>query len=410
MHSQPDTSLDIASRIVAIFDMLGPYHIARLNALAAQTTTLGIEVASRSQTYSWDKVEAPTLFERKTLFDVPDSTLLTTGQIRRALTDALAIFKPDVVLVPGWATSTALIAAQWCWASGVPTVVMSESTIGDASRAAWKEAIKRCLVETFDAGLVGGTPQRAYLALLGIPEASILLGYNAIDNAYFDAGATRSRASASSERVRLGLPESYFLASARFIEIKNLDRLLEAYACFRRLRPASATRLVLLGDGVEAPRLKSLRSSLGLADTVVMPGFKQYGDLPVYYGLAKAFVHVSRVEPWGLVVNEAMASRLPVLVSRECGCAEDLVADGRNGYVVAHDDIAAIATRMVEIDDANAERLLTMGEASFDIVSNYGPERFARGALDAAALARARPSHRPTLVGSAVSRAMLWAR
>ncbi len=397
-------------RIAVIFDMLGPYHIARLNALAARATTLGIEVAGRSQTYSWDKVDAPTTFERKTLFDVPDSSLLVTDQIHRALADALARFEPDVVLVPGWATSAALISAQWCRASGVPAVVMSESTIGDASRAAWKEAIKRCIVANFDAGLVGGAPQKAYLTSLGMPEASISLGYNAIDNAYFDRGATRSRASASSERVRLGLPESYFLASARFIEIKNLDRLLEAFACFCRLRPASATRLVLLGDGVEAPRLNSLRSSLGLDDSVVMPGFKQYGDLPAYYGLAKAFVHVSRVEPWGLVVNEAMASRLPVLVSRECGCAEDLVADGRNGYVVAHDDIAAIAARMVEIDDANAERLWTMGEASFDIVSNYGPERFASGALDAAALVLSRSSRRSKHVGSAVSRAMLWAR
>lgn len=410
MHSQLDTSPHAAYRIVAIFDMLGPYHIARLNALAAHTTTLGIEVAGRSQTYSWDKVEAPTLFERKTLFDVPDSSLLATGQIRRALTDALARFKPNVVLVPGWATSTALIAGQWCRASGVPTVVMSDSTFRDAPRAAWKEAIKRCIVKIFDAGLVAGTPQKAYLKSLGMPEASLFSGYDAIDNAYFDLGAARSRARASSERIRLGLPKTYFLSSARFIDIKNLDRLLEAFACFCRLRPRSATRLVLLGDGVEAPRLNSLRCSLGLDDAVIMPGFKQYGDLPAYYGLAKAFVHVSRVEPWGLVVNEAMASRLPVLVSRECGCAEDLVAEGRNGYVVAHNDIAAIAARMADIDDANADRLCTMGEASFDIVSNYGPERFASGALDAAAHVLDRPSRRSKLVGSALSQAMLCAR
>lgn len=395
-------------RVAAIFDMLGPYHVARLNALASRATILGIEIASRSQIYPWDKVETPAVFERKTLFDVPDSSMLTTDQIRHALTDTLETFKPDVVLVPGWATSKALIAGKWCRASGVPSVVMSESTVGDASRSAWKEAIKKRIVECFDAGLVGGAPQKAYLSTLGMPEESIFLGYNAIDNAYFDIGSARSRASANSERVRLGLPESYFLASARFIEIKNLCRLLEAYACFCRLRPGSATRLVLLGDGVEASRLKSLRSSLGLDDSVIMPGFKQYDDLPAYYGLAKAFVHVSRIEPWGLVVNEAMASRLPVLVSRECGCAADLVPDGRNGYVVSHDDIEAIAASMVDLDNSSPLRLRGMGDASFEIVSNFGPQRFASGALAAAEAAFARRPRRLSLVASAVSRAMLW--
>lgn len=53
----------------------------------------------------------------------------------------------------------------------------------------------------------------------------------------------------------------------------------------------------------------------------MLPGFKQYTELPAYYGLAEAFVHLSRIEPWGLVVNEAMSVGLPVVVSRECGCA-----------------------------------------------------------------------------------------
>ena len=80
-----------------------------------------------------------------------------------------------------------------------------------------------------------------------------------------------------------------------------------------------------------------------------MPGFKQYHDLPAYYGLAGAFVHTSTVEQWGLVVNEAMAAGLPVLVSRNCGCAADLVQDGVNGFAfdpLDGDRMAALLTKV----------------------------------------------------------------
>jgi 1,2-diacylglycerol 3-alpha-glucosyltransferase len=59
-------------------------------------------------------------------------------------------------------------------------------------------------------------------------------------------------------------------------------------------------------------------------------------------GLASAFIQASTTEQWGLVVNEAMASGLPVLVSERCGCAPDLVKNGVNGYTFDPYDIKEI--------------------------------------------------------------------
>ncbi len=64
--------------------------------------------------------------------------------------------------------------------------------------------------------------------------------------------------------------------------------------------------------------------------TCILPGFKPYDELPVYYALANAFVHASTSEQWGLVVNEAIATGLPVIVSNRCGCAPELV--NGNGF------------------------------------------------------------------------------
>jgi 1,2-diacylglycerol 3-alpha-glucosyltransferase len=377
-----------------MFDMFGAYHLARLNALGARHPTLGIEIAARSGTYDWRPMEVETRFERRTLFDVKDSSELSTTQIDRAIAAELDRFCPDVVLVPGWTSRGALSMLRWSLRRRIPAVVMSESTRQDRIRSVWREALKRRVVASFSAGLVGGDPQKDYLVELGMERERIALGYDVVDNAHFSEAAKAVRTNSQRLRNDLGLPERYFLASARFIPIKNLLGLMEAFGRFRHLRPASQTRLVLLGDGPERAVLEAKRAELGLDEAILMPGFKQYDQLPIYYSLADGFVHVSRKEPWGLVVNEAMAAGLPVMVSKACGCASNLVKDGENGYLVDHDDLDEIADRLARVDDDPALRMY-MAERSSAIIAEWRPERFAAGATEAASTARQRGARPP---------------
>jgi glycosyltransferase involved in cell wall biosynthesis len=131
--------------------------------------------------------------------------------------------------------------------------------------------------------------------------------------------------------------------------------------------------------------LENLRTHLNLDKFIYMPGFQQYADLPEFYATAGAFVHASSVEQWGLVVNEAMASGLPVLVSNRCGCADELVDEGHNGFTFDPSDVESLAAMMVLLSD-RADRS-TMGVESRRIMAKYGPERFASGFKAAAQLA-----------------------
>jgi glycosyltransferase involved in cell wall biosynthesis len=382
----------------AMFDMFGPYHLARLNALGARYPTLGIEIAARSGTYDWQPLEAKTSFERRTLFDVKDSSELSATQINHAIAAELDRFCPDVVLVPGWTSRGALSMLRWSLTHRIPSVVMSESTRRDRIRRAWREAIKRQVVANFSAGFVGGDPHKEYLAELGMAQELITLGFDVVDNAYFSQAAEAVRANAQRLRAEAGLPERYVLASARFIPIKNLLGLIEAFGRFRRLRPASQTHLVILGDGPERVALEAKCAELGLDRAILMPGFKQYDRLPTYYSLADGFIHISSNEPWGLVVNEAMAAGLPVIVSKACGCAANLVEDGENGYVVTHDDVDEIADRLARLDDDPALRA-RMAERSSAIIAQWGLERFVLGATEASSIAKQR-GPRPHDLGS----------
>ena len=210
----------------------------------------------------------------------------------------------------------------WCTRKRIPAIVMSDSAEIDEKRRPWREAIKRRIVSLFSAGLVAGGPHRRYLTALGMDNSLIRDGFDAVDNDHFATGAIAARADAKALRAELCLPHPFFLTSCRFVAKKNLFALLAAYRRYRAMAGSSAWDLVLAGDGPLAAELRAVIAGHGLESCIHLPGFCQYEELPRYYGLASAFILPSTTEQWGLVVNEAMAAGLPVLVSTRCGCAE----------------------------------------------------------------------------------------
>ncbi|MGH7952682.1 MAG: glycosyltransferase family 4 protein [Limisphaerales bacterium] len=373
-------------RVAIVFMRFGPYHQARLNAAGRRMELFGVEACGMENTYAWEKAEGADSFTRITLTDRHAGNRQWKREVYREMRRTLNNTKPDAVVIPGWASTEALSALAWCAETRTPVVMMSESTEWDERRIGWKEWIKRRLVGMCSTALAGGTPHASYLEQLGIERKKIFLGYDAVDNDYFAIKAAEARNRKSEIRNQLGLPENFFLASARFVEKKNLPRLIQAYARYRDLVKKSETEnkkseiwdLVLLGDGPLRETLNFQLSTLNLRPHVLLSGFKQYDELPAYYGLASAFVHASTTEQWGLVVNEAMASGLPVLVSNRCGCSADLVREGRNGFTFDPCNVERLAELMVKISDARFS-LSSFGMEGQLIIKNWGTERFALG-------------------------------
>src|SRR5947208_12455747 len=262
-----------------------------------------------------------------------------------------------------------------------------------------------------------------------MPRDSIFTGYDVLDNAYFEQRALEIRNAnppqADETRKKHALPENYFLASARFIEKKNLPILIRAYAEYRQRSSAFANQtsrkatagqeatadrevsgenapwdLVLLGDGPMRDTLNTQLSTLNLHAHVHLPGFKPYDELPVYYGLAKAFVHASTTEQWGLVMNEAVASELPVIVSNRCGCVPELVQD--NGFTFDPANESELAERLLQMASLSADERRRLGEASYRIAANFAPDRFGEGLEQAAAMVLRLPQKKPGVIDRAL--------
>jgi glycosyltransferase involved in cell wall biosynthesis len=240
---------------------------------------------------------------------------------------------------------------------------------------------------------------------LGIAPENIFLGYDAVDNRYFSERTAEIRFRAGEFRGRINLPQNYFLASARFVEKKNLSRLIQAYADYRQQsglasngeRVGEPWDLVLLGDGPLREAISQQIKESGLTRHVVMPGFKQYDELPVYYALARAFIHASTTEQWGLVVNEAMASGLPVLVSNRCGCSVDLIQEGVTGYSFDPHNEKQMADLMLRLTMKSID-LPKMGQAAEKWVAEWGVERFGKGLQQAAESGMKVPRQKPSLI------------
>lgn len=368
---------------------LGPYHLARSNAAFHELKDLGIKVvvmetASLDNTYAWEKDNGATAFER--IVALPGKVYESISPVEswRGITSILDRINPRAIFIHGYCTYDAWSALAWCKLHRRPAILMSDSKDDDMPRVAWKEWLKGRVVRQFRAALCAGSPQRSYLEQLGMPPERIFDGFDVVDNEFFSEGADQARQNSDIYRSMAGLesPGPFFLASGRFVKCKNLDGLLHAYAQYRRRIAATFDRsapwgLVILGDGAERKALEHLVHSENIQG-VSFPGFLQIGDLPIYYGLASVFVHPTFQDTWGLVVNEAMAAGLPVLVSTRCGCAPDLVSEGENGYTFAPENLSKLTDLMVRVSSGEVD-LRAMSIGSRNRIKEWGLKRFVRG-------------------------------
>lgn len=418
--------------LAIIWPQYGPYHLARVEALrkAAGTTAVhAIELSNESREYLWRRgAECASVIPlARGAFNEDLGFWRVFLQARRKL----AQLKVEICLVPSYWPKQSLAVLLAAKSLGIRSVMMNETHAGTSRARGLAAAFKKTLLGLFDAALVGGAPQKRYFASLGVSADKILTGYDAVDNDYFARRAIEHRRQPSELRARFRLPQRYFLSLGRFVAKKNLETLIRGYRLYVDASPSPATHLVMVGSGPEEPRLKALCRELGLriyekkhaagkrlehpnGDAVIPEshgvhfyGFQQIDKNAVFYALAEAFILPSLYEEWGLVVNEAMASGLPIVVSQTAGCAEDLLelvtlGEGdpsenddlkldtdlklrarRNGFVFDPNSPSELGRILLRLEKTPKIRE-TMGQQSRRIIERFSCENFARNALLAA--------------------------
>lgn len=344
---------------------------------------VAVEFSRVDDTYAWDLGPDDQNYSLVTLFPDVDISKIPRSKVIERICTVLTKIDPAVVAVPGWSNPIALAALLWCRRNQIPVVMMSDSTAHDQPRKWWREILKKHAIQNASAALVAGSAQQEYIVQLGMYAENTFRGYDVVDNVHFLSGAESAKKDDPEVRARFSLPENYFLVPIRFIEEKNIPFLLQAYEGYRKKAGNNAWHLVLLGDGPLRQVIEAFMHEKYLDEWVLLPGFKQYNELPIYYGLAGAVMLASTSETWGLVVNEAMAAGLPVLVSNRCGCAPDLVRNGENGYTFDPTDATTLMDLMIFIASGACDRE-SMGRRSREIIADWTLDTFVQGLIAAA--------------------------
>jgi glycosyltransferase involved in cell wall biosynthesis len=427
-----------------------------------------IEIANQTGDYAWIRTASGMNVHTLCRNAVAERTGFASVFIKTRR--KLAELQIEACFLPSYSPKQSLAAVLAAKSLRIKAVMMNESHAGTARASGVAAVVKRRLIGLFDAALVGGTPHKRYFASMGMPAERIFTGYDAVDNEYFIRKAQEIRCQWSVVRGQYDLPEHYFLSLGRFVAKKNLATLIRAYALFLEshlpspISDLQIPHLVMVGSGEEEPALRSLCTELQLPiydhakgdhrprttdhrpqttdhaarsafrnpqsairnPGVHFYGFRQIDENPVFYASADAFILPSLYEEWGLVVNEAMASGLPVAVSETAGCAEDLLETGcpagaspedrmrieqsglalrvrQNGFLFDPRSAEELSRTLLVLEGSAGLRSL-MGAESRLIVERFSCENFARNALLAldAALGAGRSGHnsRPRKVPS----------
>jgi glycosyltransferase involved in cell wall biosynthesis len=281
---------------------------------------------------------------------------LTPGIVRE-----LRNAQPDAVVVSGWSTFASQTAIAWCRTHGVPYVLLVESHDLEP-RGAWRRAIKGAVVPRLLRAaanvLVVGSAARESVVARG--ATSVRFFANTIDVAAWIGRAQQLERARADDDVLV-------LSVARLVPEKGLDDLVRALA----ETGDPHLRLVVAGVGPKRDALVELADELGVRLTIL--GHVTEAELAQTYVEADVFALLSRHEPWGVAVNEAAASGLPLLLSDRVGAASDLLADGSNGFLVPAGDVHAAATALNRLAGDPALRR-ELGARSRELVRDWGYE------------------------------------
>jgi glycosyltransferase involved in cell wall biosynthesis len=197
---------------------------------------------------------------------------------------------------------------------------------------------------------------------MGVAPQKIITLFNPVDVSWFHSFA-------QSHRVQQ-VPGHRFIYVCQLIERKNVAAVIRAFA---EIRSESDT-LTIAGDGPLAQSLKELTQTLGVSDSVLFAGHQNQEELAKLYAASNTLILASTNEVWGLVVNEALASGLHVVVSDKCGVA-DFIKDMKGAYISSTDQ-KSIQKALIKSSQEWS------GYIKDPEILKFTPEKFADGVLN----------------------------
>jgi glycosyltransferase involved in cell wall biosynthesis len=320
--------------------------------------------------------EAPFVID----YDSLGQSVRRKGLSKRQIADHVFEFNPDGVFISGWLDWTYMAVAAECKRRGIPVILgLDTQWTGSLKQRLGSLTAPIWLRRSVSAIWTPGERQAQLAAHLGYTGANSWYGVYCCDLRRFNTPV----------HLRLESRES-FLFVGRYVEEKGILDLVNAYRKYRA-STEDPWPLYCAGTG-------PLRHLISEVEGIVDLGFIAPDALPsVMRKYGGVFILPSRVEPWGVVLQEAAAAGCPLICSDACGASVHLLQEGFNGLRFSAGKVDELARSMLRMSAAPPERLVQMGRASVALAEQFTPERWAQTIVEG--IARSAAQLAPSIRG-----------
>ena len=278
--------------------------------------------------------------------------------------------KPDVIICDGYNHTASIQALIFSRKNKIRCLLRSESNDYDRrNNYFFVELYKRFMVKNFSGFIASGLSSKQYLKSLGANKNDIWIAPDSVENNWY-------------ERKKNHNPDNItkFLFVGRIMEHKGIFNLIKAFGSLDN-ETLNEVHLTFIGDGDKIDELKNEIRKTQL-ENVTIVDFLQPKVLAKEYSKHDVFIMPTLSDPWGLVVNEAMASGLPIICSDRAGSARDLVISKWNGYTYDGSDFLSLKSIIEKVLDQK-DLIETMGNNSLKLIKYYSSENSANGFINA---------------------------
>lgn len=302
-------------------------------------------------------------------------------QASKKLFDKLDELNPDFVFSGSIAFTSGATSVNWCRTRRKHIVMFDNSRLMDVPRSRLVNFIKKRLYSNVDAVLIPSQEFVKDYEFWGFTSENMFFGLNVIDNNKWRDLIPNSL-ELSSIRKENKLPSRFIMTVGRQVKKKNFLKLVQS---FHEENQSSSLlySLILIGNGPQRSIIERYIHDNSVKN-IILTDFKSQEELASFYALCDAVILPSlEGETWGLVVNEAMACRKPVLVSNKCGCCSTLVQDGKTGFSFDPENTSEIRKVLREVGKLSQKELNKMGDNAQNLIADWGLDRFEKGVREA---------------------------
>ena len=312
-------------KVLIVLRNIGPYHNSRFESLINSGLKITVfETRPQSQEYFWDSSDNYKYDVYKFPISLSPENDISNKKIDSIYKKLIPSIKPDAIVSIGWADRTYQRLLIYGNSYKIPLIIVSDSinkTEIHKKRIFIKELTKKIILKGCSSAFVAGIESKKYLLNLGFDEERIFSPWDVIDNSFYENYVPENN-----------YPEKkYFLCVSRLLERKNLLNLIRRYADYQN--NGGKWGLKIIGSGDQYNELINLSNIISNKNSFEIIQWLQIDELVNYYKNASAFILPSYFDNWGLVVNEAIASGLPCIVSKNCGCVQDLIKKDSSGLI-----------------------------------------------------------------------------